>query len=128
MDGSAGAGDDIGFFGTQSFGSNNPVNQGQIPPYSGTSAVPQTTVSNGCGNTCPANTNCVCFDVVMPADNPVTGTPGSYTSGSGAANYSLLANANVQGTSTAACTPSQLITLPGTAPLPQPTLSFTNCD
>jgi Domain of unknown function (DUF4382) len=125
----AGNGDDIEFFGTQGFGGNTPVNQAIIPPYSGTSLEPQTTVADGCGSTCDSNTNCVCFNVAMPSDNPVTGAAGGpYTSGSGTTNYSLLGNANVIGTTTPACAPSQLITLPGASPLVQPTLSFTGCD
>ncbi|HUY19607.1 MAG TPA: DUF4382 domain-containing protein [Candidatus Binataceae bacterium] len=126
-------GDDIDFFGTQGFGSATPVNQAIIPPYSGTSLEPQTTSSAGTGCTttpiCPVGTNCVCFDVAMPSDNPVTGAVGGpYTSGSGTANYSLLGNANVIGTSTPACSPSQLISLPAASPLALPTLSFTGCD
>ncbi len=125
----AASGDDIDFFGTQGFEANNRLNQAEIPPYSGTAAEPVTTSSSGCPSTCPVGTNCVCFDLFMPPDNPVTGAVGgSYTSGSGTANYSLLSNANKIGTSTPECSPAQLISLPGASPLALPTLSFTNCD
>jgi Domain of unknown function (DUF4382) len=126
---SVGSGDDIDFFATQGFGINDPINQAEVPPYSVISTQPQTTSASGCLSACPVGTNCVCFDVVMPSDNPVTGlVGGTYTSGSGPADYSLMADANVTASSTPACAPSQLITLSSTSPFSLPGLSFTECD
>lgn len=126
-----GAGDDIAFRGSQGFGMNS--NQAPIPLYTGTSASPVTTTStpsSGCilPVICPVGTNCACFSMVVPADNPVTGAVGGpYTSGSGTANYSLSGSATQTGTTTADCVPSELITNPEASPLPEPTLSFTGC-
>jgi hypothetical protein len=127
----AGVGDDIVFFGTQSFSTANPANQAQIPPYSGTAAEPQTTTSSGgctLPTVCPINTNCVCFNVVLPPDNPVVGPlNGTYTTGTTPGDYALLGSASEIGTTTPACSPSQLVSVPA-ASYALPTLSFTGCN
>lgn len=128
----AGSGDDIAFLGTQGFGGATPTNQAPIPLFTGTTTSPVTTASssNGCSKACPTNTNCACFSVVAPPDNPVTGVAGGpYTSGSGTAEYSLFGAASLKGTTTPDCTPSDLITEPeSTFPTPPTaTLAFAAC-
>ncbi len=86
--------------------------------------------------TCPANTDCACFTLAVPASNPVVGdqvagyatpapTPAAYTVG-----------AVVNGTPTPKCSPAMMATDPtnpiavtgGAAAIaPTPTLSFVNC-
>ncbi|MBF6569576.1 MAG: DUF4382 domain-containing protein [Candidatus Binataceae bacterium] len=130
----AGVGDDIEFFGTQSFSAANPAKQAQIPPYSGTAVEPQTTTTtanSGCASVptiCPVGTNCVCFPVALPPDNPVVGPlGGTYTTGATPGDYALLGSASEIGTTTPACSPSQLVSVPA-ASYALPTLSFTGCN
>ncbi|HVA81160.1 MAG TPA: DUF4382 domain-containing protein [Candidatus Binataceae bacterium] len=126
-----GTGDDIAFQGTQGFGTAD-ADQAPIPLYSGTASIPVTTTltSNGCASTCPAGTNCVCFAVVAPPDNPVTGpASGAYTSGASGAEYSLFGKSSSIATpGLSECTPSELISAPPASTLATPTISFTSCD
>jgi hypothetical protein len=122
-----GLGDNIAFLGAQGFGLSG--NQAPVPLYTGTSTSPVTTSSTGCPSACPTGTNCACFSLVAPADNPVTGAAGgSYTSGTGIASYSLFGDASAIATTTPECSPSQLISPPENSPLSLPTLSFSGCD
>jgi len=126
-----GTGDDIAFQGTQGFGTGG-ADQAPIPLYSGTASIPVTTTltSNGCGSSCPTGSNCVCFPVAVPPDNPVTGTAGgSYTSGAATPEYSLFGSAtSIALPPVSECTPSELISSPPDSTLTTPTISFTSCD
>ena len=124
-----GLGDDIDFLGTQGFGTGA-ASQAPVPLYTGSGSSPVTTAltSNGCISVCPTGTNCACFSLVMPSDNPVTGAGGSYTSGASGADYSLFGAATAIGTTTSVCAPSELVSAPHASPLPTPTLSFAGCD
>jgi Domain of unknown function (DUF4382) len=123
------------------------VVQALVPPFTGTNGTQPTPVppqittgpgpatSSNCPNlgplTCPANTDCECFTLAVPASNPVVGSQadGYAAPASAPANYGVGAVAST-------CTPSMLQTDP-TSPLavtggtftlaPNPTLSFAGC-
>ncbi len=123
-----GTGDDIAFQGTQGFGTDS-ANQAPIPLFSGSALSPVATASNGCSSACPSGTNCACFTIVMPPDNPVTGAAGeTYTAGATGTNYSLFGAATKIGSTTPECTQAELVSAPHASPLPTPTLSFTGCN
>ncbi len=152
-----GAGDLITFGGTQPFTNASSVSvQAVVPPLAGTlpmlangAALPVVATASSpavedCPNitpapTCPTGTNCACFTLALPNSNPVIGAAGG-TYAAPAANppaYSVVGAASqLNGSGTAECDPSALITNPAvpialaTNPFfpPPPLLAFTGCD
>ena len=83
-----------------------------VPPAINTSLSPGT----GCTalSTCPFGTNCACYQIGLPASNPVVGAANSGGTGyavpaAGQVIYSIDAPATVIGGSTADCSPSELV-------------------
>ncbi len=105
-----------------------------VPPAINTSLSPGT----GCTalSTCPFGTNCACYQIGLPASNPVVGSANTDGSGyappaAGQAIYSMDASATVIGGSAADCLPSELVSASfsagsgGTTVAPE--LDFTGC-
>ncbi len=83
-----------------------------VPPAINTSLSPGT----GCTalSTCPFGTNCACYQIGLPASNPVVGTAnldgtGYAVPAAGQAIYSMDAAATVIGGSAADCVPGELV-------------------
>ena len=145
-----GAGDLVTVTGMQPFSSGGGTVQALIPFFS-TNTVPVPpvveTTSDGTGTggpdcsslslSCPPNTNCACYNLSVPASNPVVGAANSDGSGYAApaaspVDFRVDAAATAIGGSTPECSPSELasdafaVTSGGTASAPL--LSFTGCD
>ncbi len=96
--------------------------------------VPVPTESNA---SCPANTFCKSYTMVLPAANPAVGTFAAsgtkYVAGSGEIDYFVNATATVpQSGGTADCSPSSItvgpiVITPGTTPVTAPVIGFTGC-
>lgn len=149
---SAGSGDDIAFAGVQPFAGNSGTVQAIVPALTGTipSTATATTLSSPTGAncpdlsppTCPADTNCECFTLALPASNPVIGAAGSMYAtpapSPSPAGFAVTGSASKIGSpSTPECSPANMITDPtslfivtggAVTSATSPTLSFNSCD
>ena len=99
----------------------------QIPLLSGSASSPVTTSLTGCTSVppCPLGTECACFALNVPSDNPVVGTEsGSYATPAPSPAFQVFGQTSNQ---TVKCSPPDLISPAGASPLPTPTLSFVSC-
>jgi hypothetical protein len=100
----------------------------EIPIFSGSSANPAITVSNGCSSKCPSDTDCECVSLVVPEDNPVVGAAGgSYSSPAAAPALYSVFGVSTNSPANPVCNPTNLVSDPHASPLPTPTLSFVDC-
>lgn len=99
----------------------------QIPLLDGSAAGPVTTSLTGCATIppCPLGTECACFTLNVPSDNPVTGPAGGpYAVPAPSPAFQIFGQTSNQ---TVKCSPPDLITPPEASPLPTPSLSFQSC-
>ena len=99
----------------------------QIPLLSGSASSPVTTSLTGCTSVppCPLGTECACFALNVPSNNPVVGTEsGSYATPAPSPAFQVFGRTSNQ---TVKCSPPDLISPAGASPLPTPTLSFVSC-
>jgi len=115
---------------TMAFGAVQSVSGGplvQIPTLSGSAGSPVTTSLTGCSSVppCPLGTDCACFALNVPSDNPVVGTAnGSYATPAPSPAFQIFGQTSNQ---TVKCSPPDLISPAEASPLPTPTLSFVSC-
>ena len=99
----------------------------QIPLLSGSASSPVTTSPTGCSSIppCPVGTECACFALNVPSDNPVVGTEsGGYATPAPSPAFQVFGQTSNQ---TIKCSPPDLISPAAASPLPTPTLSFVSC-
>ena len=115
---------------TMSFGAVQSASSGplvQIPLLSGSASSPVTTSLTGCSSIppCPLGTECACFALNVPSDNPVVGPEnGAYATPAPSPAFQVFGQTSNQAVK---CSPPDLISSSQASPLSTPTLSFVSC-